>query len=102
MIEREEAEPEPQRRTRRKPRLARQKLPKGPLEVRLTLRIKFGDEPEEVVTMMEDRRVPMVDSVFRSRDVILNSFVKILLKAGMAQPRVARELMPLFKLLRRR
>lgn len=92
-----EAEPGPQKPRRKHAH----RLPKGPLEVRLTMRFKFGDEPDDVITMMDDRAVPMVDSVFRNRDRIVRTFVRLLVKAGMAQPRVARELFPVAKLLRR-
>jgi hypothetical protein len=78
------------------------RLSKGePLDVRLTVKFKFGDQPGDSVTVMEDRSVPMVESVFKSRDRIVKGFVTLLLKTGLAQPRVARELFPLAKLLRR-
>lgn len=70
--------------------------------MRVTLRFKFGDKPSEVVTMMDDRRLPMIEGVFKSRDRILRGFVLLLLRAGAAQPKVARELVPLLRLLKRR
>ncbi len=80
----------------------RQQRAKEPLEVRLTVRFKFGHEAEDVVTMMNNRAVPMVGSVFKSRDRIVRSFVRLLVRAGAAQPKVARELLPLLRLLKRR
>lgn len=85
------------RERRRKRRVER----KQPLEVRMTVRFKFGEEPDDAITMMDDRRVPMVDSVFKNRDRIVRGFVKLLVKAGLAQPKVAREIFPAVKLLRR-
>lgn len=70
-----------------------------PLEVRMTMRFNFGDTPEEAVTVMNDRRLPMVGSVFESRDRILRTFTVLLMRTGMAQPKVAKELIPLLRLL---
>jgi hypothetical protein len=65
-----------------------------PLEVRVTLRYRFGDEPDDTVTVMDDRAVPMVNSVFKSRDLILRGLASTLFRAGMSSPRVAAELVP--------
>jgi hypothetical protein len=81
-------------------RRERRRKQREPLEVRLTMRFNFGDSPEDSVTVMDDRRVPMVGSVFESRDRIIRGFTVLLLKAGAAQPKVARELVPLLRLLK--
>lgn len=72
-----------------------------PLEVRLSLKVRFGDEPDESVVLMKDRQVPMVDSVFQNRDRILRGFTMLLLKASLAQPKVVREVFPALKLMGR-
>lgn len=77
----------------------RRRRAREPLEVRMTMRFNFGDTPEEAVTVMNDRQVPMVGSVFDSRDRILRAFALILVRTGMAQPKVAKELFPLLRLL---
>lgn len=77
----------------------RRRREREPLEVRMTMRFNFGDTPEEAVTVMDDRRVPLVGSVFDSRDRILRAFTMILVKTGLAQPKVAKELFPLIRLL---
>ena len=77
----------------------RRRLREGPLEVRMTVRFNFGDAPDEAVTVMDDRRVPMVGSVFESRDRILRGFTSLLLRASMVQPKVAKELFPVLRLL---
>jgi hypothetical protein len=77
----------------------RRRREREPLEVRMTMRFNFGDGPEEAVTVMDDRRVPMVGSVFESRDRILRAFTVLLLRSGMSQPKVAKELIPLLRLL---
>jgi len=73
-----------------------------PLEVRLTVQFKFGEEAEDVVKMMDDRRIPMVDSVFKSRQRIVRAFALLLVKAASLQPKVAKEIVPLLKFVARR
>jgi hypothetical protein len=77
----------------------RRRRAQEPLEVRMTMRFNFGETPEEAITVMDDRRVPMVGSVFDSRDRILRTFTVLLMRTGMAQPKVAKELIPLLRLL---
>lgn len=69
--------------------------------MRLTFKLTFGDEPGDSVTVMNERRVPMVNSVFDNRDRILRAFALTLVKVGMAQPKVVREIFPAIKFLRR-
>lgn len=73
-----------------------------PLDVDLTVTFRFGDEPGDKVTMIDNRRVPLVGNIFDSRDAVVRGFVKLLLKAGLTQPRVLGELVPAFKLIRRK
>ena len=79
----------------------RRRKEQPPLEVRLSVKFKFGDEPHDVVTVMDDRAVPMVDGVFKSRDLIIRTFATMLVRAGMAQPKVLRELVPMLRMLQR-
>lgn len=72
-----------------------------PLDVELTVRFNFGETPEDAVTVMDRQHLPMVDSVFKSRDRILKGFVSLLVKTGLAQPRVAAELLPFARLLKK-
>ena len=64
------------------PTQPRKKRVREPLDVRLTFKINYGDTPEESVTVMNDRRVPM-------------------LRVGLAQPKVVREVFPPVRLLRK-
>lgn len=73
-----------------------------PLDVELTVAFRFGDEPGDKVTVIENRHIPMVGSVFDSRDALMKGFVKLLLKAGLTQPKVLSEVLPAVKLLQRR
>lgn len=71
------------------------------VEVKLTLRYRFGDEPDDTVTMMNDRAIPMVDSVFKNRDRIIRAFAMTLVRAGISKPKVVSELVPGLGLLRK-
>lgn len=64
-----------------------------PLDVILTLKVNFGDSPGDAMTLIEERRVPLVGSVFDNRDRIAREFLRLLLKAGARQPSVLRALM---------
>lgn len=70
-----------------------------PIDVRLTVSFRFGDEPADHVTVMNDRRIPLIGSVFDSRDAILRGFSRLVLKASLRRPQVAAELLPVLKLL---
>lgn len=72
-----------------------------PLDVELTVSFRFGEEPGDKVTVIDNRSVPMVGSVFDQRDSLMRGFVKLLLKAGLTQPKVLAQLVPALKLLRR-
>lgn len=89
------------------PRKQREKgekrLRKGdPLEVELTVSFKFGEEPGDTLTPIRERRVPMVDSVFKNRDRIVRAFVRLLVKTGMTSPKVVGQMLPLGHKLGRR
>ena len=66
-----------------------------PMEVILTFQMNFGDRPDDSVTLIDERRVPLVGSVFDNRDRILREFLRLLMKAGAQQPRVMRRLLRL-------
>jgi len=59
---------------------------KQPMEVVLTVKMNFGDHPRDAVTLVEERRVPLVGSVFENRDRIAREFLRLLVKAGARQP----------------
>lgn len=61
----------------------------------LTVRFRFGEAADDRITMIDARKVPMVDSVFDNRDRILRQFLKLLVLGGIKSPRVMRELNPL-------
>jgi hypothetical protein len=59
---------------------------KEPLEVVLTVKFNFGDHPHEALTLVQERRVPLVGSIFDNRDRIAREFLRLLVKAGARQP----------------
>jgi len=63
-----------------------------PMDVVLTLKVNFGDHPDDALTLIEERRVPLAGSVFENRDRIAREFVSLLMKAG-AHPRVLKRLL---------
>lgn len=84
--------PEPQA----KPAPARKRRKQEPLQVLLSVSFRFGHEEDDVVTMIDQRRVPLLGGVFEHRDAILRGFTRLLLKASFASPKVARQLLPGF------
>jgi hypothetical protein len=63
------------------------------MEVVLTVKMNLGDDPSDAVTLLQNRRVPLVGSVFDNRDRIAREFLRLLIKAGALQPRTMRRLM---------
>jgi hypothetical protein len=66
-----------------------------PLDVQLSVAFRFGEAPEDRVTVIDDRRIPMVGGLLNNRDRIVRGFMKLLLRTAVTQPRVARQLFPL-------
>lgn len=56
--------------------------------------VRYGDEPDESLTVVDGRKVPMVGSVFEQRDRIVRGFGKVLLKTLSARPSLLREVIP--------
>ena len=79
----------------------RKRRVREPVEVKLSFKVRFGDAPDEAVTVIDDRAIPMVNSVFENRDRILRTFTMLLLRASLAQPKVMREVFPALKFLRK-
>ena len=75
---------------------------KEPIDVNLTVRFNFGAEADDAITILNDVRVPMVDSVFNNRDRIVKGFVSLLLKSGLRSPAVTQEIFPIVRLLKRK
>lgn len=63
-----------------------------PLEVILTVKMNFGDHPGDAMTLMHERRVPLIGNVFENRDRIARGFLRLLVKAGARQPALMRRM----------
>ena len=66
-----------------------------PLDVSLTVRFNFGEKPADALTVIDDRRIPMIGSVFANRDRIIRGFISLLLRTGLRQPEVAKKILGL-------
>lgn len=77
----------------------RRRRGQDPLEVELTVSFRFGEEAEDRVTPIRQRKLPMVNSVFESRDRILRAFVTLMLKTGLSTPKVAGQILPAARLM---
>lgn len=67
---------------------------KKPLDVRLTMRVRFGEQEDEKVTVVNNRRLKLIGSAFQYRDRAINFMVYEVLRAGARQPKVYGSLAP--------
>lgn len=72
----------------------RRKRHQEPLSVALSVSLRFGEAAEDRVTVIDNRRIPMIGGLFDNRDRILRGFMGLLLRAAVIQPRVAGQLFP--------
>lgn len=77
----------------------RRRRERDPLQLRLSVSVRFGDAPDEKVVLMDDRDIQMVGSVFRYRDKMARFMVTGLLRAAMLQPKLAARILPGLKAL---
>lgn len=83
-------------------RFAARRKRQEPLDVQVSLSFRFGEEEGDKVTMLNERSIPMVGSVFQYRDRIARSFALLMLRAGISQPKVVAEILPAARWLRAR
>jgi hypothetical protein len=72
-------------------RLKRRRPP--PLEVELTVVMNLGDGPQDAVTLVDERRVPLVGSVFANRDRIARSFLRLIASSPLRSRNVMRKIL---------
>lgn len=65
-----------------------------PLKVELNVVVRTGEEPEDQVTIVDDRELPMVGSVFKYRDRITRFTVGMIWRVVAASPAAYREIVP--------
>ncbi len=73
-----------------------------PLKLKLTVAVRFGEDEEDRVVLVDDREVFMFDSIFRYRDLIARYTVTGLFRAAMLQPKVAAKLFPTLRARRKK
>ncbi|RZO85988.1 MAG: hypothetical protein EVA65_03370 [Oceanococcus sp.] len=73
-----------------------------PLKVNLTVAVRFGEDDEDRVVLLDDREVHMIGSIFRYRDKIARYTVTGLFRAAMLQPKVAAKLVPALRTRRKK
>ncbi len=81
---------EQRRRRRRKPQ---------PVDIRMSFVVRTGEEPEDVVTIMDERELKMVGSVFQYRDQAARFLAMSLVKVAATNRKVFRQVVPGLKLL---
>ncbi|MGJ8671111.1 MAG: hypothetical protein ACSHXK_16630 [Oceanococcus sp.] len=77
-----------------KPRRRKLGEEREPLQVNLSVAVRFGNDEDDRVVLVDEREIKMVGSIFRYRDRIAKFMVTGLLRAAMLQPKVAAKLFP--------
>ncbi|MEN8721233.1 MAG: hypothetical protein ABF296_13320 [Oceanococcaceae bacterium] len=75
-------------------RRASRRRRRPPLEMELTVVVAFGPEEEDRVTVIRDRKLWMVGSIFQYRDRIARMAMATVMRAALLQPKVAAKIMP--------
>lgn len=65
-----------------------------PLDLRLSFTVRTGDEPEDVVTIMDERELKMVGSVFQYRDQAARFLAMTLVKVAATNRKVFTQVVP--------
>lgn len=65
-----------------------------PLSIELNVVVKTGEQPEDCVTVLEDRAVPLVGSIFRYRDRITQFSLGMVWQVVAKSPAAYREVVP--------
>ena len=88
------ASSKPQRKSRSKTR--------EPLDVRLSFVVRTGDEPEDTLTVLDEKEILMADSVFKYRDKAQRFLALTLVRVAATNKKVMQEIVPALRLLNRR
>lgn len=65
-----------------------------PIKVELSVVVKTGEEPDDKVTILDHREVPMIGSIFRYRDRIMRFSVGMIWRVVAKSPAAYREIVP--------
>lgn len=77
-----------------KPQAGRKKRKQEPVDIRMSFVVRTGDEPDDVVTIMDERELKMAGSVFQYRDQAARFLALTLVKVAATNRKVFRQLMP--------
>lgn len=72
----------------------RRKGKRDPLEMRMTVVVRTGENPEDQLTLMNNRKLHMIGSVFEHRVRIQRYIVTSLFKVATRSPRAFKEIAP--------
>lgn len=75
----------------REERRAQRKLP---LEAFVSVNVRYGDDEDDQVKILDDQKIYMVNSIFHYRDEMIRFLSKTLLKVAATQPKIAKEVLP--------
>jgi hypothetical protein len=73
-----------------------------PLDVRLSFVVRTGDDPEDTLTVLDEKEVIMVDSVFKYRDKAQRFLALTLVRVAATNKKVMQEIVPALRLINRR
>lgn len=73
-----------------------------PLDVRINFVVRTGEDPEDEMTILDNKEVKMVDSVFKYRDKSARFLALTLVKVAATNKKVMQEIVPALRMLNRR
>ena len=87
----------------RKPLTPRQRRLKErePLDVRLSFVVRTGDDPGDTLTVLDEKEIKMVDSVFKYREKSQRFLAITLVRVAATNKKVMQEIVPALRLLNR-
>lgn len=65
-----------------------------PLKVELNVVVRTGEDPEDLVTIIDHREVPMIGSIFTQRDRIMRFSIGMIWRVVAKSPAAYREIVP--------
>lgn len=72
----------------------RQRREPEPVDLRLSFTVRTGDEEDDVITIMDERELKMVGSVFQYRDQAARFLAMTLVKVAATNRKVFRQVVP--------
>lgn len=85
-----------------KPKRKSRKKTREPVDLRLSFVVRTGDDPEDSLTVLDEKEIKMVDSVFKYRDKSQRFLALTLVRVAATNKKVMQEIVPALRLLNRR